>query len=226
MSERPSARSVRSSQPDRLAPAMSERPASGPFAHRSGGIGTGSVGWRGGRHRADHRVVGGRSVRGGRRAGGSRVVRRRQSAHLADRHDRRAGSETGERHRAARAGRRAPAHRGAHQGRRAAGRRIRRADGVPRRIDARAGAPLRRDPTSSSARRPVRRPRRGDRTRAFDARTGAGRRRPRDRHERSQRAPAQGAHRPRLRHVEPGPACRSPSRASGSSTVCRSTPTS
>ena len=47
----------------------------------------------------------------------------------------------------------------------------------------------------------IRRPRRVDRTRALDARAGPSCRRPRDRHERPQRAPAQGAHRSCLRHV-------------------------
>ena len=54
----------------------------------------------------------------------------------------------------------------------------------------------------------------------------ARRRRPRDRHVRAQRPPAQGAPGRRRSTAPARHACRSPSRASASSTACRSTPTS
>ena len=143
----------------------------------------------------------------------------------ADQHDHRPGGEAGQRHRSPGARRRSSTPRVAPPRRRGPRERPSCHRGLPRRVHRRAGSPIRRHPPPAPARRPGRRARRVDRTRTRAARSGTGCRRPRHRHDRPQRAPAQGAPRRGVRRVDPTRGCRSRSRASGSSTACRSMPT-
>ena len=93
-------------------------------------------------------------------------------------------------------------------------------------IDAGAGEALRRHPPQAPARR---RGATGWSRRSSSNATCSSRSRPRPTWSSTpatQRAPAEGAARPRVRRSDGARTCRSRSRASGSSTACRSTPTS